>query len=129
MLLNRKARLAAFSVVLLISSMAPAPARAMDRDLRDVLVIGLYGAVAGTVLGLVSFPLTGQAKSIFIGSSAGLYLGLVAGVYYISYRDDPTNPLNPQNLPSARQDYEAPRSSMVAAQRPLIEFSYPVLHF
>jgi hypothetical protein len=68
-------------------------ARALDRDVKAVLITGAYGIVGGTAIGLVSWPMTRQVRSIFMGSSIGLYLGLAAGIYFIQNRHDPDNPL------------------------------------
>jgi hypothetical protein len=68
-------------------------ARAMDRDVRAVLAGGAYGLVGGTALGLASYPFTQRTRNIFVGTSIGLYLGLVVGFYHVWHRDDPENPL------------------------------------
>ncbi len=67
---------------------------AMSRDVRTVLTVGLYGIAAGSLLGALALPATQDVKSIFIGSSVGLYLGLIIGIYHVNHRDDPQNPLN-----------------------------------
>jgi hypothetical protein len=78
-----------------VSSLAFAsrPAFAMSRDVRSVIVAGEYGMLGGTLLGIASLPLARSGRSVFIGTSVGLYLGIVAGIYYIHHRDDPGNPL------------------------------------
>lgn len=67
-------------------------ARAMSRDVKAVLITGLYGIAAGTALGLISWPMTGSSRAVFIGSSIGMYLGVGTGIYFITHRDDPGNP-------------------------------------
>jgi hypothetical protein len=79
-----------------IAVVIPRPARAMDKDVRSVLVGGGYGLLGGTLLGLASYPLTRDARSVWIGSSVGLYLGLVVGIYYAIDRNNPENPLKTQ---------------------------------
>ena len=73
-------------------SLMPVHAQAMDRDVKSVIVAGEYGLVGGTILGLATVPFSQNIRTIFIGSSAGLYLGIAVGFYYITHRDDPDNP-------------------------------------
>ncbi len=73
-------------------ALTPAPACAVSREVRTVLVTGLYGAGAGTVLGLTTYPITGEFRSVLMGTSVGLYLGLALGIYFISTPEDPGNP-------------------------------------
>jgi hypothetical protein len=92
----------------------PAPAAAMSRDVRSVIVTGAYGALGGTAIGLVLYPVTHSARGVFIGTSVGLYLGIIAGLYHIHHRDDPMNPLAGAEPPAyARREQEA-----LAAARP-----------
>lgn len=58
-------------------------AHAMSRQVRGLLTLGEYGLVGGTIIGLAAYPLTGEGRSIFIGSSVGLYVGLVFGLGYV----------------------------------------------
>lgn len=69
--------------------LAPTRAWALDRDVRRVLVAGGYGMAAGTVLGALSVPFTQNVRTMFVGTSLGLYLGLVVGVYYVLDQDNP----------------------------------------
>jgi hypothetical protein len=55
----------------------------MSRDVRAVLVISAYGLVGGTLLGLAALPFNQDARTVFIGSSLGLYLGIAVGHYYV----------------------------------------------
>ncbi|MCC7440823.1 MAG: hypothetical protein IT285_04275 [Bdellovibrionales bacterium] len=71
---------------------APRPAHAMSREVKTVLVTGIYGAGAGTVLGLTTYPITGELRSVVMGTSVGLYLGIALGIYFICTPDDPGNP-------------------------------------
>ncbi len=66
---------------------------AMQRDVKAVLQISALGAAAGTVIGLVSYPLTQDFKTTFAGSSVGLYLGIIIGIYHVTSRTDPQNPI------------------------------------
>lgn len=80
--------------VVALSIALPAPsAQALDRDSRTVLKAGTYGILAGTAVGLLTWPVSQTNRSVFIGSSMGLYLGLAVGIYHITHRDDPSNPL------------------------------------
>jgi hypothetical protein len=58
-----------------------------------VITAGAYGILAGTLVGLVAWPLSGSERAIFLGSSLGLYLGIGVGFYHIHNRDEPGNPL------------------------------------
>jgi len=75
-------------------------AYAVSQDVSDVVKTSLWGAAGGTALGLVAFPITGEFKNIFVGSSIGLYMGIAAGLYLITHRDDPNNPLVYKRVPS-----------------------------
>jgi hypothetical protein len=115
-------------VTLLVATFIARPpaARAMDRDLRAVLVAGGYGVLGGTVLGLASYPLTRDTRSIFIGTSVGLYLGLLVGIYFVIDRDSPGNPL--------RAEAEVPGSAVLpalptAVAPPPPRLEYTVAHF
>lgn len=59
---------------------APAQARLPDPALR-VGRWGLSGAVVGAAAGTVMWPISGQARTVFVGASVGLYLGIAAGLY------------------------------------------------
>lgn len=56
-------------------------------------------------MGIVAWPLTGQGKSIFLGSSIGLYLGMIAGIYHISNKDNPENPFLRQAQGEMEKDF------------------------
>ena len=73
--------------------MLVSPAWAVDRDVRAVLTTSAYGVAGGTLLGLASLPLHRSGRSVFMGTSLGLYLGAIVGFYYIGHRDDRGNPL------------------------------------
>lgn len=83
-------------MLLLLGSVlaAPSNAHAVHRDVKSVLTFSAYGLAAGTLVGLASFPLTQNNRSVFVGSSMGLYLGMIVGIYYINHRYDPGNPLH-----------------------------------
>lgn len=49
--------------------------------------------IGGTVLGLVTFPATQEVKTIFVGTSIGLYLGIAIGVYYVFDRENASQAL------------------------------------
>lgn len=71
----------------------PNHSQAMSRNVKSVFVAGAYGALGGTVLGLAAYPATQEARSIFMGTSIGLYLGIAVGIYFIANRNSPDNPL------------------------------------
>lgn len=95
------ARAGAWIVVLAVAvaALRPIPARALDRDVKAVILTSLYGAVAGTVLGAASYPFSQSVRGIFMGTSIGLYLGAAAGTYHVYHRDDPENPLSQRYRP------------------------------
>ncbi|OFZ52403.1 MAG: hypothetical protein A2428_12690 [Bdellovibrionales bacterium RIFOXYC1_FULL_54_43] len=79
----------AFVISLVLANVVlPVRAGAMDRDVRSVLIAGGYGILGGTVLGIAAFPFTRDGRSIAVGTSIGLYLGIAAGFYYISHREE-----------------------------------------
>jgi hypothetical protein len=91
LLLNLKT---VFLTLLLIFTVASAsPAYAVNRDVRAVLTTRAYKIAAGTALGAVTYPFTHDFRTVLIGSSVGLFLGIAAGIYHINHRDDPGNPL------------------------------------
>lgn len=76
--------------------LAPYRAEALDRDVKDVMKSAAYGAAGGTVMGLGAYLMISDPrtpKNIFLGTSIGLFLGIVAGFYYINNRDE-GNPLH-----------------------------------
>lgn len=103
----------------------PHSARALNRDVKAVIITGGYGILGGTVLGLASVPFTRDARSIFIGSSVGLYLGIAVGVFYVMHRDDPDNPLRTENqvVPSTEMH------AIDQYETKLAEIAVPVLRF
>ncbi len=114
------------SALLVFQFLQPIQARAMDQDVRAVLVAGTYGLGAGTLLGIASYPFTNKVRGIFVGSSIGLYLGLIMGAYYISNRYDPGNPLRPiDGRPLEDPYYHNPEDSSYKGSTPyeLVAFS------
>jgi len=83
------------TLTFLVPSLSPSKAAAMDKDVKAVIVAGTYGLAAGTLVGFALFPFTKKNRSIFLGSSIGLYLGIAVGLYFIANRYDPNNPLSP----------------------------------
>jgi hypothetical protein len=108
-----------------LASAPPRPAAAMDRDVRSVLVGGGYGLLGGAVLGLVAYPITQNPRSIAVGTSIGLYLGLALGFYYVWERDNPENPLRPD----ASLEIRAARVGPDELPRPLVQAEWVVQRF
>lgn len=110
-----------FLAAVLIAALHLVPAAVMadeekldSRDLRDVLVLGGYGAAAGAGAGMVLWPLTGRPSSLVTGAGTGFILGVLVGVYHVTHRDDPTNPFSGA---LAGMDVQLPRSGQ--AGRPV----------
>ncbi len=76
-------------------------AEALSRTGRSFLVMGGYGMIGGTVLGVASYPFTHQARTIFIGTSIGLYLGLALGAFYALNDYNPDRPFWTQDRAEA----------------------------
>jgi len=115
------------SLAMVLGLAVPTRAHAeLPRDVKAVLTTSLYGLVGGTVMGVASYPLTGDPKSIFVGSSLGLYLGIGVGIYYILNRDDPNNPLVTPPPPGA---IPLEKSEVGTETPPLILVKVPVLRF
>ena len=72
--------------------------RGIKSNVSTVITGGAYGLLAGTVSGLVTWPIYQSDRAIAIAAVIGMYLGLVVGVYYITSRDDPQNPLRRASL-------------------------------
>lgn len=104
------------------------PALAIDRDVRSVIVAGGYGILGGTILGLASYPLTRDGRSVFIGSSVGLYLGIIAGIYYVMDRDNPENPLRARELTDLPRLASSPGEASPVPP-PLVSFRFAVARF
>lgn len=108
----------------------PRSAHALDRDVRAVLIAGLYGIAGGTILGAASLPLTREPRTVFMGSSLGLYLGIAVGFYYIWHRYDPGNPLHMD--PEPPPPWQRPKSHLTpttAREQPLFEARFKLLEF
>lgn len=97
------------------------PTYAMSRDVKSLLKYSGIGLGAGTLVGLVTLPLTQNVNGIWIGSSVGLSLGLIVAIYQIYNRNDPQNPLSP-NAETAELKYYSPPPSQA-------QFSWVVVQF
>ncbi|MGK5088411.1 hypothetical protein WDW86_12705 [Bdellovibrionota bacterium FG-2] len=73
----------------------PLKSYALDQSVATVIKCGEYGIVGGTILGLASLSFSKKPRTVFIGSSLGLYAGILAGFYYASHPEDPYNPFRP----------------------------------
>lgn len=97
----------------------------MDADTRTVLRDGGWGLLGGTAAGLIALPLTGGgARSVFIGSSVGLYIGLIAGFYHIYTKDDADSPFRAER--EELQPWENPSPFRV---RKVADVEIPILRF
>ena len=77
------------------------PQFAYARLAEPTLVLGrmaAWGAVAGAGTGVLMWPLTGQVRTVAVGASVGLYLGLVYGAYLAF---DPDRRLQSEELQGA----------------------------
>ena len=93
------ARITIICLLTLAILSAPARALTLNKDVKVVLTTGIYGLAVGTAAGLVSYPISKSPRTVFIGSSVGLYLGIAVGIYHIFNRDDPGNPLRSEAPP------------------------------
>ncbi len=76
-----------FAVQTVQSVLVPTRAYALEHDTRTLLKCGLYGTLGGAATGVLSHALGSNTRSIFVGASVGLYMGLVLGFYYVWDRD------------------------------------------
>ncbi len=123
---KRTTFLRVLAVVLLGVAGATPSAHAMSRDVRAVLVAGAYGLAGGTALGLVSFPATQSPRSIFIGTSVGLYLGLAAGIVYVLQRQETPGAVAELDFQRGQKQLRRP---MDFHEAPLTEISFSVYRF
>ena len=77
----------------LILALGTHSARAWDQDKRTIVSTSSYGILVGTLAGLLTLPVHGNGRTVFVGTSVGLYLGIVVGLYHNAHRYDPSNPL------------------------------------
>lgn len=84
-------------------AIAPRPAHALSRDVKAVLIISGYGMAGGTILGAAALPFNQDLRTVFIGTSIGLYLGIAVGFYYIYDRYAQENPIETRPRGRVRQ--------------------------
>ena len=86
-------------------------------------------------MGLGLVPFTKEIRTMFIGTSVGLVLGIIAGVYHINNRDNPQNPFNNnfQPFPAEDPNYPANPEGMQSPDKAppaiLMMASYSVFRF
>ena len=87
-------RVLALLLLIATAALAVIPeARAWDQDKRTIVTTSAYGIVLGALAGLITLPIHGKPRTVAQGASAGLFLGIVVGLYHNSHRYDPSNPL------------------------------------
>lgn len=109
-------------------------AHAIDRDLNSIIITSEYGMLAGTVVGCATLPFTQDARAIFIGTSAGLYLGIAVGIYFVLNRNNPDNPLIEHRYRPPRYETPPPQPDQGELKidhppSPLALVNVPVLRF
>lgn len=101
---------------------APLQAEAkLDKNLGVIFRTAAIGVVGGTLIGLATWPFSQNIRTVFMGSSVGLYVGAVAGVYFNAHRDDARLLL--EHTPQARSPYVDLRQVVfVHVQVPVLKF-------
>lgn len=112
------------AVLLLLSVSLSESAHAWDTDKRTIVTAAEYGLVIGTLAGLLTLPVSGSARSVFVGTSVGLYLGLLVGIYHNGHRHDPDNPLRFSGTEPDAWPVKPPQPPRAA-----LELTYPVARF
>jgi hypothetical protein len=116
---NWLVRMAIILFVALGIGFYPSKSVAVSENVKAVLTTSIYGIIGGTAMGLIAYPLTGEFKNVFLGSSIGLYLGIGVGLYHIYHREDPGNPLNSRSVSwSIKPRYLPPLPKLIAASSP-----------
>ncbi|MEN9722664.1 MAG: hypothetical protein RJB38_650 [Pseudomonadota bacterium] len=81
------------ALVLVPVGWAQAEDGSWDRESRrQVFVMSGYGAALGAAAGAALWPVSGKTSTLLVGAGTGLVLGVVAGVYHVTHRNDPQNP-------------------------------------
>lgn len=123
--------------VLVVTFFSPRESLALNKPAKIFVLTSTYGVMAGALTGVASLAFTSSPRqhlrNIAIGSSAGLYVGLLLGAYMIWGVPDPAsvkaseekatkaNPDNPLNLPigeGAKYEIEAPSLQPLLAYDP-----------
>ena len=71
--------------------------------------------IGGTIVGAAIVPFSQNVRTLFLGTSVGLYLGIVVGLYYVFDRYDQQNPLR------TRQDMRRNENGAVDQEQRSIE--------
>ena len=123
--------------VLAVAFFTPRESLALNKSAKVFVLTSTYGVMAGALTGVASLAFTSaprqHLRNIAIGSSVGLYVGILLGAYMIWGVPDPSdvkaaeekatkaNPDNPLNLPSgegAKYEVEAPSFQPLLAYDP-----------
>ena len=87
----------------------------------------------GTLGGALSYGFTQDWRTIFQGTSVGLYLGIAVGIYYSLEHDNPENPLRggppPEPDPSAMNGTDQGPSPSGVRPAPWVHFKFEVARF
>lgn len=119
-----------------LTSFSSDQAQAASRNVNSVIRAGSYGLLVGTLVGAASFPFNRDVKRVFIGSSVGLYVGIVAGIAYVATRDGKSPPRRYSLIEQSGQQFgEQPalfgqgNPYARTLYPPLLELNVPVLRF
>jgi hypothetical protein len=119
----RKLRHLAIALGLIASLFCSTRSYAIDSDTRAVIKTGAYGLLGGAALGAAILPLTDSgARSVFIGASVGLYLGIIVGIYYITHKDDPDVPFRVSQSGSLQLGEEIEPKVIAKMEVPVLRF-------
>lgn len=82
-MIRQKLKIVFISVMLIFSFMGATSAYALDAKAKALATMALYGTVGGAMLGTASMAFGTSERSIAVGASLGLYVGLIFGGYVV----------------------------------------------